>query len=152
MCGFSLNPPPPFPKSLSTSPVHGRRLRADVDVNLAAPEVCCFSWQVTSISNSYLDLLLIRPGPIAQRREPYTYNSNKEFIFVLRKKGSKTKKRMKEEEIEKGDCGPPTRKVFFLLLRICRTSSPTNKECFFAASIGQLARQLFVTSKHCAQP
>ena len=35
------------------------------------------------------------------------------FIFVLRKKGSKTKKRMKEEKIEKGDCGPPTRKVFF---------------------------------------
>ena len=27
------------------------------------------------------------------------------FIFVLRKTGSKTKKRMKEEEIEKGDCG-----------------------------------------------
>ena len=26
-------------------------------------------------------------------------------IFVLRKKGSKTKERMKEEEIEKGDCG-----------------------------------------------
>ena len=35
------------------------------------------------------------------------------FHFVLRKKGSKTKKRMKEEEIEKGDCGPPTPKVFF---------------------------------------
>ena len=36
-------------------------------------------------------------------------------IFVLRKKGSKMKKRMKEEEIEKGDCGrgPPTRKVCF---------------------------------------
>ena len=34
-------------------------------------------------------------------------------IFVLRKKGSKTKERMKEEEIEKGDCGPPTRKVYF---------------------------------------
>ena len=42
------------------------------------------------------------------------------FIFVLRKKGSKTKRRMKEEEIEKGDCGPPTRKVFFFL-RFCRT-------------------------------
>ena len=34
-------------------------------------------------------------------------------FFVLRKKGSKTKERMKEEEIEKGDRGPPTRKVFF---------------------------------------
>ena len=33
--------------------------------------------------------------------------------FVSRKKGSKTKERMKEEEIEKGDCGPPTRIVFF---------------------------------------
>ena len=38
------------------------------------------------------------------------------LIFVLRKKGSKTKERMKEEEIEKGDCGPPTRKVFFFFL------------------------------------
>ena len=35
------------------------------------------------------------------------------MIFVLRKKGSKAKKRMKEEEIEKSDCGPPTRKVFY---------------------------------------
>ena len=33
--------------------------------------------------------------------------------FCIEKKGSKTKKRMKEEEKEKGDCGPPTRKVFF---------------------------------------
>ena len=38
------------------------------------------------------------------------------LIFVLRKKGSKTKKRMREEEIEKGDCGPPTRKSFFEIL------------------------------------
>ena len=37
----------------------------------------------------------------------------KGLIFVLRKKGSKTKKRTKEEEIEKGDCGPPTPKDFF---------------------------------------
>ena len=35
------------------------------------------------------------------------------LIYVLRKEGSKMKKRMKEEEIEKGDCGPPTWKVFF---------------------------------------
>ena len=37
------------------------------------------------------------------------------LVFILRKKGSKlkTKKRMQEEEIEKGDCGPPTRSVFF---------------------------------------
>ena len=33
--------------------------------------------------------------------------------FVLRKKASKMKKRKKKEEIEKGDCGPPTRKIFF---------------------------------------
>ena len=32
--------------------------------------------------------------------------------FALRKKGSKTKKRMQEEEIEKGNCGPPTPKVW----------------------------------------
>ena len=35
------------------------------------------------------------------------------LIFVFGKKGSKAKKRMKEEKIEKGDCGPPTPKVFF---------------------------------------
>ena len=29
---------------------------------------------------------------------------NLKLIFVLRKKGSKTKERMKEEEIEKDDC------------------------------------------------
>ena len=29
-------------------------------------------------------------------------------VIILRKKGSKTKKRVKEEEIEKGDCNPPT--------------------------------------------
>ena len=38
---------------------------------------------------------------------------NRLLIFVLRKKGRKTKKRIKEEEIEKGDCGPPTRKINF---------------------------------------
>ena len=40
-------------------------------------------------------------------------NINAEYlnIFVLRKKGSKTKERMTDEEIEKGDCEPPTRKV-----------------------------------------
>ena len=34
-------------------------------------------------------------------------------IFVLGKKGSRTKKRMKEEEMGKDDCGPPTPKVNF---------------------------------------
>ena len=48
----------------------------------------------------------------------FPYPNNFLIIFVLRKKGSKTKERMKEEEIEKGDCGPPTRKVFFWF---CRT-------------------------------
>ena len=57
-------------------------------------------WQQVILRTSFLTLALV--------------------IFVLRKKGSKTKKRMKEEEIEKGDCGPPTRKVFFFL-RFCRT-------------------------------
>ena len=33
------------------------------------------------------------------------------FLFVLRKEENKTKKRTKREEIEKGDYGPPTRKV-----------------------------------------
>ena len=35
------------------------------------------------------------------------------MVFVLRKKGSKTKMRMKGEEIEKGDYGPQTRKFVF---------------------------------------
>ena len=34
-------------------------------------------------------------------------------IFVLRKKGMKTKKRMKEEDTETGNCRSPTWKVFF---------------------------------------
>ena len=37
-------------------------------------------------------------------------------ILVLRKKGGKTKKRMKEEELDTGDRGPPTRYVFFEIL------------------------------------
>ena len=49
-----------------------------------------------------------------------------DFIFVLRKKGSKTKERMKEEEIEKGDCGPPTRKVFFLVLSDLNQAVPNH--------------------------
>ena len=38
------------------------------------------------------------------------------FVFVLRKKRSKTKERMKEEEMEKGDCGPTKsqKKNYFL--------------------------------------
>ena len=39
------------------------------------------------------------------------------MIFVLREKGSETKERMKEGEIEKGDSELPTRKVF---LRFCQ--------------------------------
>ena len=34
------------------------------------------------------------------------------IFFVLRKKGGKAKKRMKEEEIEKGECGPSSRSLF----------------------------------------
>ena len=45
---------------------------------------------------------------------------------VLRKKGSKTKERMKEEEIEKGDCGPPTRKVFFWFLSDLNQAVPNH--------------------------
>ena len=37
------------------------------------------------------------------------------IIFVLRKKGSETKETMKEEEIKKGDCRPPTRFFFEIL-------------------------------------
>ena len=52
-------------------------------------------------------------------RWTWIMNKPKAFsIFVLRKKGSKTKKRTEEEDIEKGNCGPPTQKVF---LKYCRT-------------------------------
>ena len=42
-----------------------------------------------------------------------TFGAKSKLIFVLRKNGSKMKNRMKEEEIEKGDCGLPTLKYFF---------------------------------------
>ena len=51
------------------------------DVDLTVPETCCFSWQGTSISNSHLDLLLISPRPIAQRRDAYIYTSKNERFF-----------------------------------------------------------------------
>ena len=37
------------------------------------------------------------------------------FVFILRKKGRKTKKRTREVKVEKGNYGPPiaTRNVFF---------------------------------------
>ena len=64
-------------------------------------------------SNRPLNMQLpIREGQIFEILSPL------QSVFVLRKKGSKTKERMKEEEIEKGDRGPPTRKVFFWF---CRT-------------------------------
>ena len=49
-------------------------------------------------------------------------------IFVLRKKGSKTKKSMKEEEIEKGDCGPPTRKKSFFEILSNLNQSPRKSQ------------------------
>ena len=57
--------------------------------------------------------------PVKKKRTVFEMSSNTLVIyihiyfFVLRKKGSKTKERMTEGEIEKGDCGLPTRKVFF---------------------------------------
>ena len=48
------------------------------------------------------------------------------LIFVLRKKGRKTKERMKEEDIEKGDYGPPTRKVFFEILSDLNQAVPNH--------------------------
>ena len=46
-------------------------------------------------------------------RTVWTRYGKYSMSFVLRKKGSKAKKRMKEEEIVIGDCGPPTWNVFF---------------------------------------
>ena len=51
------------------------------DVDLTVLDACSFSRQGTSISNSHLDLLLISPHPIAQRREAYIYNSKNELFF-----------------------------------------------------------------------
>ena len=48
------------------------------------------------------------------------------FSEFLKKKGSKTKKRMKEEEIEKGDCGPPTRSLFFDILSDLNQAVPND--------------------------
>ena len=46
-------------------------------------------------------------------RGEFSQSSAKKWeVFVLRKKGSKTKERMNEEEIEKGDCGRQP-EVFF---------------------------------------
>ena len=47
-------------------------------------------------------------------------------FFDLRKKGGKAKKRMQEEEIEKGDCGPPTWKVFFKILSDLNQAVPNH--------------------------
>ena len=50
---------------------------------------------------------------LAQKPLPYKVRGN--GIFVLRKKGSKTKERMKDEEIEEGDCGRQPEKSFEIL-------------------------------------
>ena len=71
------------------------------------------SWSVTGVTHGQI------------RRIEIVWEVEKE-IFVLRKKGSKTKKRMKEEEIEKGDCGPPTRKVFFEILSDLNQAVPNH--------------------------
>ena len=51
------------------------------------------------------------------------------LAIYLRKKGSKTKKKMKEEEIEKGDCGPPT------------CSSPTKSQQVTGINIAIMTRR-----------
>ena len=47
-------------------------------------------------------------------------------FFVLRKKGSKTKERMKEEEIEKGNCGRQPEKSFFEILSDLNQAVPNH--------------------------
>ena len=65
-------------------------------------------------SSSFPFLFLsLRPFVCALKSHSSHLSLERSFIFVLRKKGSKTKERMKEEEIEKGDCGPIIRKFSF---------------------------------------
>ena len=52
------------------------------------------------LRNSDVDVRGTLAGPFSEKQ--------KFLIFVLRKEGRKTKKRMKEEEMEEGDCRPPT--------------------------------------------
>ena len=74
-----------------------------------------------TVSNPVRELVSLQRGfdtlrpttPMHRWWKPLTYCAQEVLIFVLRKKGSKMKKRMIEEEIERGDCGPPTRSLFF---------------------------------------
>ena len=75
-----ISPPPPPLSQLAFGPASTYEGWA-ADVDLTVQETCCFSWQGTSILNSHLDLLLISPRPIAQRREAYIYNSKNERFF-----------------------------------------------------------------------
>ena len=51
---------------------------------------------------------------------------------------------MKEEEIEKGDCGPPTRKVFFVILSDLNQAVPTVlQEIFVRNLISSLSSKEF---------
>ena len=81
---------------------------------------CAWSFEFT---RSQLHLVLLVDAHFSQTFSLPTSSSPQQkilpfqqFIFVLRKKGGETKKRirMKEKVIEKGDCGPPTRKVSFV--------------------------------------
>ena len=45
-------------------------------------------------------------------------NKEKTHFCIEKERKYKAKERMKDEEIEKGDCGPPTRKVFFFFFEI----------------------------------
>ena len=80
---------------------------------LSTVQLLCWFYRYCEV-NGQLSSQKLPPN----KRNIYTKHSRSEkqpeqMIFDLRKKGSKTTKRMKEEEIEKGDCGLPTRKVNF---------------------------------------
>ena len=72
-------------------------------------------WDGGGVGLLYTLLWIAKKGP--KPEEPHHLNP-KLLLFIKTdlcssKEESKTKKRMKEEEIEKGDCGLPTRKIFF---------------------------------------
>ena len=71
-------------------------------------EVVCFCGGSATIKYQARLMLTEKCNPPSALAVLITIISNKETIFVLRKKGSMPKKGMKEEEMEKGDCGLPT--------------------------------------------
>ena len=91
-------PPSPF-RIVTSAFIHRRAFRYSIEVQSFICEIkytCTCMWLIVLAMDRVKEEITI--------------------FLVWRKKGSKTKKRMKGEEIDKGDYGPPTRKVYFFRL------------------------------------